>query len=124
MQLLNCPKYPLLRDILGNLRATFLQSWVILAFFCVLGVVGHRGFTIVLTHRPVEGPQTDHYPDSNPPPNQNVGPHLPTASSPGSPAYDRGIAGETPENPVDSLCPAISPYRTERANTYYFGVLV
>ena len=45
---LNYPKYPLLRDILGNLRATFLQSWVIFAFFCVLGVVGHRGFTIVL----------------------------------------------------------------------------
>ena len=41
---LNCPKYPLLRDILGNLRVTFLQSWVIFAFFCVLGVVGHRGF--------------------------------------------------------------------------------
>ena len=56
MEPLNCPKYPLLRDILGNLRdilgnlrATFLQSWVIFAFFCVLGVVGHRGFTIVLT---------------------------------------------------------------------------
>ena len=25
-----------------------MQSWVIFAFFCVLGVVGHRGFTIVL----------------------------------------------------------------------------
>ena len=32
----------LLGDILGNLRATFLQSWVIFAFCCVLGVVGHR----------------------------------------------------------------------------------
>ena len=44
-------KAPVVRDILGNLRATFLQSWVIFAFFCVLGVVGHRGFTIVLTQK-------------------------------------------------------------------------
>ena len=31
-------------DTLGNLRATFLQSWVTFAFTCVLAVVGHRGF--------------------------------------------------------------------------------
>ena len=37
------PKIFLTKDILGNLRATFLQSWVIFAFFYVLGVVGHRG---------------------------------------------------------------------------------
>ena len=37
-------------NILGNLSATFSWSWVIFAFFPVFGVVGHRGFTIVLSH--------------------------------------------------------------------------
>ena len=40
IQPLNCPKYPLLRDILGNLRATF---FAVLGHFCLLLRLGGCG---------------------------------------------------------------------------------
>ena len=46
---LKLPKISFTEGYLVQFKATFLQSWVIFVFFCVLGVVGHRGFTIVLT---------------------------------------------------------------------------
>ena len=50
---LKLPKISLTKGYFGQFKGYILQSWVIFAFFCVLGggVVGHRGFTIVLTRK-------------------------------------------------------------------------
>ena len=47
----NRPKYPLLRDVFGDLRATFPAdlAWKLLFdVIAFLGFVGYRGFTIAL----------------------------------------------------------------------------
>ena len=46
---LKLPKISLTKENVGQFKGYILQSWVICVFVCVLGVVGHRGFTIFLT---------------------------------------------------------------------------
>ena len=48
MQPFNCQKYPLVRDVFGNLRATFFVWEMLEGFFASEGGSCHRGFTIVL----------------------------------------------------------------------------